>query len=297
MRDLGSLGQFIFGAWCSSVGLTANGSQIDKTGWDFFVEFPLEQGDKLPKDMLPPPIECRIQVKSTDKRERKLSVKLSNLNRLVKAQMPTFFCFIEFDGKNEAQAAYLVHVDKQIIEKTLKRIREIESKGKPYKLNKHTITIHYGDNERLADTTGESLKSGIERYIPDGIEKCIKDKNESLNTLGFENGIGQFNFRVSGNDPIRDMVDLTLGIRQEIDVDNCRGYHSRFGILLDNPFHNSEKASLSIQTQPINAILKGRNRQLRSCTTTALDWAGSGLAIVTPANQIKGVLQDGKISM
>lgn len=258
MRDLGSLGQFIFGAWCSSVGLTANGSQIDKTGWDFFVEFPLKQEDKLPKDMLPAPIECKIQVKSTDKRKRKLSITVSNLNRLVKAQMPAFFCFIEFDGKNEAQSAYLVHVGKEIIEKTLKRVRELESKGDGNKLNKHEITVHYGDNDRLADTTGESLKSAIERYIPDGMEKYIEDKNELLKTLGFENCRGQLNFTVAGHDPVRDMMDLTLGIRKEINIDNCINYYSRFGILSNEPFHKSERAILALKAKPIKANVKFR---------------------------------------
>ena len=287
MRDLGSLGQFIFGAWCSSVGLTANGSQIDKTGWDFFVEFPLKQEDKLPKDMLPAPRECKIQVKSTDKRERKLSITVSNLNRLVKAQMPTFFCFIEFDGKNEAQSAYLVHVGREIIEKTLKRIRELENKGYENKLNKHKITIHYGNNDRLADTTGESLKSAIESHIPNGIEKYIGYKNELVNTLGFENGIGQFNFMVSGNDPIRDMVDLTLGIRQEINIDNCISYHSRFEILSNNPFHNSEKAILSIQPKPINAILKFKEYEFSPSVSFNAKFYNSPLNRFFPEEYVK----------
>lgn len=256
MRDLGSLGQFIFAAWCSSVGLTANGSQIDKTGWDFFVEFPLKQEDKLPKDMLPAPIECKIQVKSTDKRERKLSITVSNLNRLVKAQMPTFFCFIEFDGKNEAQSAYLVHVGKGIIEKTLKRIRELQSKGDENKLNKHTITIHYGDNDRLADTTGESLKSSIESHIPNGIEKYIEIKNELLKNLGFENGRYQGTITVSSNDHIRDIIDLTLGIHKEVIIEKFISYHSRFGIISNQPFEDFGKGFLSIQARPIKAIVK-----------------------------------------
>jgi hypothetical protein len=40
MRDLEELAEGFFRVWCSSVGLIANGSQIDRTGWDFFVEFP-----------------------------------------------------------------------------------------------------------------------------------------------------------------------------------------------------------------------------------------------------------------
>jgi hypothetical protein len=64
MRDLGSMGEENFKLWCDSVGLIANRSQIDRTGWDFFVEFPLEQIGSIPYDLLPTPIECKVQVNS-----------------------------------------------------------------------------------------------------------------------------------------------------------------------------------------------------------------------------------------
>ena len=37
MRDLGLMGESTFSLLCAEVGLIPNGSQIDKTGWDFFV--------------------------------------------------------------------------------------------------------------------------------------------------------------------------------------------------------------------------------------------------------------------
>lgn len=40
-RDLGTLGESVFQGWCAGIGLVSNGSKIDKTGWDFLVEFPL----------------------------------------------------------------------------------------------------------------------------------------------------------------------------------------------------------------------------------------------------------------
>ncbi|NEQ28685.1 MAG: DUF4365 domain-containing protein, partial [Microcoleus sp. SIO2G3] len=109
-RDVGAMGEATFKRWCSSAGFTANGAQMDKTGWDFLVEFPWQQDERLPRDLLPAPVECRVQIKSTDKKQKGVSVKLSALNRLVKAPIPTFFCFIEFDGQDQEQAAYLVHV-------------------------------------------------------------------------------------------------------------------------------------------------------------------------------------------
>lgn len=54
------MGEKTFGVWCADVGLVANGSRIDKTGWDYFVEFPFNfntDADKVHKSA----IECKVQ--------------------------------------------------------------------------------------------------------------------------------------------------------------------------------------------------------------------------------------------
>ena len=256
MRNIGRMGEYIFGFWCACVGLTANISIVDETGWDFFVEFPCDPSSGLPIDMLPTPIKCQIQVKSTDGKTKKRGIEVSNLEKLIKAQMPAFFCFIEFDGKNEAQAVYLVHVGKEIIEKTLKRMRELDSQGERYRLNKHTITIKYTPDNRLPKITGESLKRAIEQHIPGTLDQYISYKNELLNTLGFEDGKGEFTFTMSGSDPVGEMVDLSLGLRQEVDIDKSIGSHKRFGILSENKDLSYEGASLRIEVKPEPGVLK-----------------------------------------
>ncbi|MEG4807216.1 hypothetical protein QUA79_06895 [Microcoleus sp. F8-D1] len=256
MRNIGRMGESIFGFWCACVGLTANISQVDETGWDFFVEFPCDSSSVSPRDMLPTPIECKIQVKSTDGTRKKTPITLSNLERLIKAQIPAFFCFIEFDGKNEAQAVYLVHVGKDIIEKTLKTIRKLDSKGERDRLNKHEITIKYTDNNRLTETTGESLKRAIEEHIPGTLKEYISDKSKLLDTLGFEDGKGEFTITMSGSDPVGEMVDLSLGLCKEVYINKSIGYHKRFEILSEDQRLSSEGAILRIEAKPEPAILK-----------------------------------------
>jgi peptidyl-prolyl cis-trans isomerase SurA len=72
--------------------------------------------------------------------------------------MPAFICLIEFDGKNEPQSAFLKHVDKSIIEKTLKRIRELDVSGEGNRLNKREISIGFDEGEHLERPFEESLK-------------------------------------------------------------------------------------------------------------------------------------------
>ncbi|GAB1542864.1 hypothetical protein NUACC21_55380 [Scytonema sp. NUACC21] len=254
-RDLGPLGETEFKRLCHTAGLTVHKSEMDRTGWDFLVEFPCKQNNRFPQDLLLAPLECKIQVKSTDKKRKRGSITLSNLDRLVKAPMPVFFCFIEFDGEDMAQAVYLVHVGKEIIEKTLKRIRELENEGQGNNLNKHTLDITYGDADKLESLTGRSLKSAIEKIAPDGMIKYIENKNHLLNTLGFEDGKYQAKITIMSPDPIGDILDVTLGIRKEIDIYQFISYHKRFEILSSNPNMLHDGGVLSIYGKPKEARL------------------------------------------
>ena len=229
MRDVGRMGENFFEAWCNSVGLTANKSQVDKMGWDYLVEFPTDHDNSLPVDLIPPAIECRIQVKSTDKYRGEIDISLKNIERLVKTLMPTFICIFEFGGKDNPQRAFLVHVGEKVIHRTLSRLR----KQKPTsckKTNKSSLSIKYGNDVKLIATNGACLMQEIKKYVPDGIEKYHKWKEQLINTLGYESGQGYINVSISGRDPITDLIDLSLGLRKNLEVSNVSIYDSRFGV-------------------------------------------------------------------
>lgn len=255
MADIGRMGELDFNRWCCQVDLVANGSILDdKTGWDFFVEFPRLSNEFIPQDMQPAPIECKVQVKATDKQNKKCQIEVSNLQRLIKTQMPSFFCFIEYDGKNSAQSAYLVHVGKELIERTLKRIRKKDVEGKADKLNKTKITIRYSKEDKLDELTGQCLKAKIESYIPDGIEEYNKQKNQLLNSLGFEDGLGITRFTLSVENPEK-IIDLYLGIIKSMNVSEFESYHNRFGILSKEPFIKGTKGEISVDVKSLKALI------------------------------------------
>lgn len=245
MRDIGTMAEFHFGSWCSSMGLIPNSSNIDRTGWDFYVEYPFIFNDSVPRDLLPPPIECKVQVKATDSQERKENITLSNMLRLIKSPIPAFYCLIEYDGNNEPQSVFLLHVGKEIIEKTLKRIRNLGTDKRDNKLNKRTITLTFSEEERLQIPFEASLKKAIELHVINGMNHYMENKTRLLNTLGFENGSYTIKFTVSGDNPIEDMIDATLGIRNEIKVEKFTSHHSRFGIVSKKPVISAEGGIIS----------------------------------------------------
>ncbi len=255
-QKLGNLGEDAFRTWCHQQNLTvhkSDGSE-DRTGWDFMVEFPQQEYDR-PRDEWLAPIECRVQVKSTDKQNKTKRIEVSNLERLAKAPIPTFFCFIEFDGHDTPQAAYLVHVGEDFIAKTLKKIRKLESQKKHNSLNKHKMSVRYTDSDSLPDTTGEALKAAIEKYVPHGIGIYGQEKKEFLRNVGFEDGVGVINITFAGQDPLTDLVDWTIGIQKKLYVDKFVGFDQRFGILLENSKLSGESGVLSLCPTPIKVFL------------------------------------------
>jgi hypothetical protein len=298
MRDVGEMGESTFKQWCASVGLIANVSIIDKTGWDFFVEFPMEGIENIPRDMYPPPMECKVQVKSTNNRNRKLAIKISNLHRLIRVPLPVFFCFIEFDGKLLAQSAFLVHIGKELISRTLKRIRELDIEGTGNALNKKTITINYGEKERLKDTSGESLKQAIEGYIPVGLEKYNKEKNKFLKEVGFENGTAKITVAISGTNPIEDMVDLTLGLKNKIEVDGIIGYHKRFDITSNQPFVDEQGGELFVESKPLmKAKIKFKEYESSPYTSFDANIYNSPLNKIIPKQYVKVKIECGFVQL
>lgn len=242
---MGGMGEHEFGSWCSSVGITANKSQVDRTGWDYLLEFPLPHDNDSPIDMMAPPLECKVQVKATDRRSRSVAISVSNLHRLIMAPTPAFICLIEFDERDQAHAAYMIHIDRSITERTLKRIRELEAKGAVEERNNCIISIKCKQHDRMSAPSGKCLVEAITRHVSMGLEEYTKAKVEMRRTVGFEEGAAKLTLFISGNDAIDNMVALWLGLRSEIAVEGVTIHQHRFGITLPTPSAQSGKGVLT----------------------------------------------------
>jgi hypothetical protein len=258
-RDVGSMGQSEFERLCSSVGLTRNVVREDKTGWDYFVEFPLPRAPGQPADMAPPARQCLVQVKATDSHRRKWDIALRNLERLAKSPMPAFVCLLEFNGGEHAQHVYLVHIGEVIIGRILKRLRQLEKTSRSVK-KKPILSITFDNAHRLPQPTGACMKSAIESHVPQGFGEYSRCKKGLLDTLGYEHGHGYVNMCVSGRDPIKDLTDLFLGLRKSLEVDKVAMYDTRFNVdcLLPLP---SGRAQLSISSSVLPAVVVFRERK------------------------------------
>lgn len=244
MRDVGSMGESEFSKLCAAVGITHNTCRKDNKGWDAFIQFPLNLSKPL--DLSTPSIRAFIQVKATDD-SRKFSerITLKNMLNLVKENTPAFFCFIKFNKKDFPESIYIVHIWKDLIEETLKKSREIKNNDNP-KPNKIKITIRFKKENKLSSITGQSIKNAIEKFIPRGMDNYVREKIELVNTIGYEKTVEEVKFNIKKNE-ISKLLDFTLGITNEIDVENFILFNKRFGILSDSPTFMSESGRLMLE--------------------------------------------------
>lgn len=235
---IGTLGERTFSSWCAAAQLTSNGSlEEDRTGWDFQVEFPYIKTD-LPKDMQPSPIECKVQVKSTQRKDRGLSIKASVLKRMIDYSYPAFFLFLEYSEDVEdkdpvVENVFLVHVDAEIIEKTLKDIRKNDTSQSPKALHKLKIHISYGEQHQLVMPFGIAFKEAVLTHVPDAdVKKYQEQKRKVVEDIGYnDNGSYRLKFETSPEDLDKHILNVSIGRTNEpLTIRNSIFYNNRFNL-------------------------------------------------------------------
>ncbi|KQU45127.1 hypothetical protein ASG67_15730 [Sphingomonas sp. Leaf339] len=88
--DLAEWAEDDFSARCARAGITRNKSRQDRTGWDYFVEFPAIAVAGIPADLQPVEMAASVQVKSKRKGQPFVDLKLSNALRFAKNAAPCF---------------------------------------------------------------------------------------------------------------------------------------------------------------------------------------------------------------
>lgn len=231
--NIGNLGELKLSSWCTEARLKSNRSlEEDSTGWDHLIRFPYEK-TSLPKDLQPKPLECKVQVKTTFCNDKKgVSIKLSALKHLVDDTSPAFILFFEFSNKQEPELenAYVVHIGEELIEKILKRIREVHLADKSKKLHKVTLWVSYDDSHKLERNSGFALRDRIDSYVPDGIVEYQKKKDEITKTVGYGDKGFIFQFEAQKDDMEKHFLDAAIGRVSKVEIKNSIVRDNRFDL-------------------------------------------------------------------
>lgn len=252
--NLGKLGETDFVKWCTQAGLTTNSSkEEDVNGWDYIVEFPFDRKDNTPTDKLKPPIECKVQVKSTQRNDKRLGIKLSVLQRLANYIYPAFILFIKYDKHPAPNAlnVYIVHIDDKVIKRVLKRLRENDLLTNPKGLNQIQLSISYNDSHKLDNISGSNIKHCISSYVGNCISEYQNNKKKLLNNLGYENGGISLTFNTNILNKQK-FIDMSLGLTKSINVENFIVKDERFNLRNDK-YIIAESNSGKLSIKPENS--------------------------------------------
>lgn len=258
-NKIGKLGEKELSKWATQMDCTINKSIEDEEGWDFIIEFPPDfspDGEPLPLDKVDSPLKCWIQVKSTDDSLGKRSVNLRNWLRLVKTPYPAFFLVVEFNGKDEPQKAFLVHIGEEYIRKVLKRLRKAGFK-KQDKLHKKKMQLTYDTNNEILSLNGEGLKSSIKKYV-ESTDVYMGWKKRLVEEVGYENGGYEMKTTIilpdgENTDPLEPFIDLSLGLISHLETTRVEVKDMRFGIEapeLTKIF--TKKGILTVDNEPVS---------------------------------------------
>jgi hypothetical protein len=240
---IGKMGQSHVTLMCQAEGITCNPSIEDNKGWDVYIEFPNKPLEGKPFDAGRQTIEAKIQVKSTDSKDRSYSFKLSTLRDLIFSPLPVFVCYIEFDKKNEPQVVFLKHFNFDFIAEVLKKLRSSKS-DKP--LNAQTMKVKFEDSEMLSKTNmSQSFASRIISEIGDDIGGYNKMKNEVLVNAGFEFEGNFVNIVTRSDHELEELIDVSLGLNEHLEVEQVTIGESRFGVDDEGALRTLKKVRLS----------------------------------------------------
>lgn len=246
-KQLGDLGEAILCKWAREEDFVVNDSnEDDRAGWDFLVELPPAKSHSVARtapyheEMYP--LKAFVQVKATDGEPGSRPIKLSNRERHLGRSEPVFFLVLEMGGKNDPEAAYLVHVGEELIRRALRR-KHKNWIGDRKPLNKLKMMFSYGPDDRLSSHSGQALKEGLMAPIIEaGTAAAYNQWKEHLvHTAGFEGG--NYAIRVvpdediAEDDPQIVISDFQVGLRKKIPYSQAEFYPARFGLRTDEPSH------------------------------------------------------------
>lgn len=245
MRDLGKAGESVVDSWCAMAGITANPSFKDRYGWDLLFELESASDLATASGLHESNIECKVQVKATDSATKTRKIELSNLRSMATSALPAFYLLLEYGGSDAPQAGYLLHLDDSHCEKILRRIRAETARPGKLSLNKKTMTLDFKEARKIHPLNGLGLRSAVLEFVGSSQGDYVLKKQSFLKRAGYEAGGLSIKFNLPAQH-IQKFVEMASGTKAQLEVQDIKSFHTRFGITEKLALINSESALLTI---------------------------------------------------
>lgn len=226
--DLGEAGESLFRNLCARSRLFCNKSDRDRAGWDFVVDFPMDEpgtGALLDQRQK---TRCNVQLKSSAAvGNGTVSLKLSAADLLAKDALPAFIIVFRLRRNGEPLKGYLIHLLGDPLAKILRRLREAEARGR-HDIQNLKITFDYRKYGYPFDLTPAGLRGALEHACGSDPAAYARAKLHQLEMLGYDQGhlIGNVLFQVDSDDHLSRIL---LGV-EPLKPARFEAFDTRFGI-------------------------------------------------------------------
>ena len=210
--QLGAKGEQRFAELCLDAELEPNKSERDRHGWDFLVEFPFATpvpDEDIAARAQPP--ECRIQVKTRWDSQSQIKLRLSSAERLAKKETPTFICVLTVNNALEYTHLHVLHVDGELLDIILKKLREMQDVSKSISINKEFLYVSVAKHGVEIEVSGDALRSYIQTCVGSDYRTYVQRKITTLKETGFSSTPLRGSFTVESSDP-NEFADFLLGL-------------------------------------------------------------------------------------
>jgi len=227
---LGTKGEQRFGELCADAGLTSNKAGVDLAGWDFIVNFEIDNAQTTWFDRRRTPYSCYVQVKTTWEESKSVRLKLNMAERLAIEAIPSFICVFKVRRNLQFADAYLIHIGDDRLANILKRLRRAQADVNSVPLDKQFISFTPRADERM-NLTGIALREAFVAHIGEDLHSYINLKRNQREKAGFKGRPFQMSAVFEGLSD-SEMLDTFLGRKTEVPVSSFDVVETRFDIPL-----------------------------------------------------------------
>jgi hypothetical protein len=247
---LGEKGQSRFKELCADADLICNKSDRDMAGWDFVVDFDLDESASTSLDHRKTPLSFHVQLKTIYDRTTSVKLSLKMAERLAKELKPSFICVLKVDSNLCFTDAYLIHMSGDHVGRVLKRLREAGAKASSTKIREMTISFTQKESERIG-LSGSALRDAMVRYVGRDLHSYSERKRIELQDMGYEALPHKGRFEIDVED-LATFQDMFVGLTGEVDIKNFEMLTTRFGVTL--PETSSATAKISLVANPVDTF-------------------------------------------
>jgi hypothetical protein len=229
---VGELGETELRRLAAQGDLVLNPARRDRTGFDGLLELNAPASAASP-DLVSAAFRAFVQVKATRRarngarRNRaRVSIKLSNWQRMVSDPAPWFIFVVHLDQDDVAYEAFLLHVDEDRVGQAVKALRHVDGD-----LHKKRLSTPYGDEHRLNVLHGSELRRSLLDAIGNDAFVYQQRKHAHYKNCGYDGHAWRatFEFDAERDELFRKWEGIALGSHIELPFKKVVVENVRFG--------------------------------------------------------------------